>query len=81
MKESGPRRGPSALGEIALRDRFFHSFSALPGANRTTDGIDRRNDLGCPDRFDVCYRMADDQIGVARLDVPGNAGVTHENQL
>lgn len=33
-------------------------------------GIDQRNDLGCPDRFDVYYGMADKRIGVARLDLP-----------
>jgi len=33
-------------------------------------GIDRRDDLGSPDRFDIYYGMADDRIGVARLDVP-----------
>jgi predicted GH43/DUF377 family glycosyl hydrolase len=33
-------------------------------------GIDRRLDLGAPDRFDVYYGMADSRIGVARLDVP-----------
>lgn len=33
-------------------------------------GIDRRDDLGTPDRFDVYYGMADDRVGVARLDVP-----------
>jgi len=33
-------------------------------------GIDCRDDLGAPDRFDVYYGMADDQIGVARLDLP-----------
>ena len=33
-------------------------------------GIDRRDDLGQPDRFDVYYGMADDRIGVARLQVP-----------
>lgn len=33
-------------------------------------GIDRRDDLGCPDRFDVYYGMADNRIGVARLDMP-----------
>ena len=32
--------------------------------------VDRRDDLGSPDRFDVYYGMADDRIGVARLDVP-----------
>ncbi len=33
-------------------------------------GIDRRDDLGLPDRIDVYYGMADNRIGVARLDVP-----------
>ena len=33
-------------------------------------GIDRRDDLGSPDRIDVYYGMADSCIGVARLDVP-----------
>ena len=33
-------------------------------------GIDRRDDLGMPDRFDVYYGMADDRIGVALLDLP-----------
>jgi predicted GH43/DUF377 family glycosyl hydrolase len=33
-------------------------------------GIDRRDDLDSPDRFDVYYGMADSRIGVARLDVP-----------
>jgi beta-1,2-mannobiose phosphorylase / 1,2-beta-oligomannan phosphorylase len=32
--------------------------------------IDRRDDLGSPDRFDVYYGMADNRIGVASLDVP-----------
>jgi predicted GH43/DUF377 family glycosyl hydrolase len=34
-------------------------------------GIDRRDDLGSPDRFDVYYGMADNRIGAARLDLPG----------
>jgi beta-1,2-mannobiose phosphorylase / 1,2-beta-oligomannan phosphorylase len=34
-------------------------------------GIDRRDDLGLPDRLDVYYGMADNRIGAARLDVPG----------
>jgi predicted GH43/DUF377 family glycosyl hydrolase len=33
-------------------------------------GIDRRDDLALPDRFDVYYGMADNRIGVAQLDVP-----------
>jgi predicted GH43/DUF377 family glycosyl hydrolase len=33
-------------------------------------GIDRRDDIGQPDRFDIYYGMADSRIGVARIDVP-----------
>ena len=33
-------------------------------------GIDRRDDLGLPDRLDVYYGMADNRIGVARLNLP-----------
>jgi predicted GH43/DUF377 family glycosyl hydrolase len=33
-------------------------------------GIDRRDDIGMRDRFDVYYGMADSRIGVARLDLP-----------
>jgi predicted GH43/DUF377 family glycosyl hydrolase len=33
-------------------------------------GIDRRDDIGSPGRFDVYYGMADNRIGVARLDLP-----------
>jgi len=32
-------------------------------------GVDRRDDLGQPDRFDVYYGMADDRIGAASLDL------------
>ena len=36
--------------------------------------IDRRDDLGSPDRFDVYYGMADSRIGVAKLMVPERLG-------
>ncbi len=49
----------------------------LPGERQGTvpnvvfpTGIDRRDDLGKSDSFDVYYGMADDRIGVARLDLP-----------
>ena len=32
--------------------------------------IDRRNDIGLPNRCDVYYGMADSRIGVATLNVP-----------
>jgi predicted GH43/DUF377 family glycosyl hydrolase len=33
-------------------------------------GIDRRDDIGMPDRLDVYYGMADNRIGAARLNLP-----------
>lgn len=33
-------------------------------------GIDRRTDIGQPDRYDVYYGMADDRVGVGKLIVP-----------
>lgn len=35
-------------------------------------GIDRHYDLCLPDRIDVYCRMADNRVGVARLDVPAH---------
>jgi predicted GH43/DUF377 family glycosyl hydrolase len=43
-------------------------------------GIDRRDDLGEPDRFDVYYGMADNRIGVARLDVPERPPVSWKQE-
>ena len=43
-------------------------------------GIDRRDDIGSPERFDIYYGMADCRIGVARLNVPDvlpPGGVAH----
>ena len=40
-------------------------------------GIDRRDDLGTPDRFDIYYGMADRRIGVARLDLPEQLPLDH----
>ncbi len=36
-------------------------------------GVDRRDDLGWPDRFDVYYGLADSRIGVARFELSGVA--------
>lgn len=33
-------------------------------------GIDCRDDIGKPNRFDIYYGMADDRIGVAKMEVP-----------
>ena len=33
-------------------------------------GTDRRDDIGQPNRIDVYYGMADDRIGVAKMEIP-----------
>jgi predicted GH43/DUF377 family glycosyl hydrolase len=35
-------------------------------------GTDRRNDIGQPNRIDVYYGMADNKIGVAKMEIPEN---------
>lgn len=42
-------------------------------------GIDRRDDLGQPNRFDVYYGMADNRIGVAQMDIPDSLPNNIEN--
>jgi beta-1,2-mannobiose phosphorylase / 1,2-beta-oligomannan phosphorylase len=44
-------------------------------------GLDRRDDLGSPNRIDVYYGMADSRIGVARLDVPEHLPQGHSPTL
>ena len=39
-------------------------------------GIDQRTDIGCEDRFDVYYGMADERIGIARFDLPESLPLT-----
>lgn len=39
-------------------------------------GTDRRDDIGQPNRIDVYYGMADDRIGVAKLEIPDNIPIT-----
>jgi predicted GH43/DUF377 family glycosyl hydrolase len=44
-------------------------FGAVDGVVFPT-GIDKRDDIGRPNRYDVYYGMADDRIGVATFDLP-----------
>lgn len=41
-------------------------------------GTDHRHDIGQPDRIDVYYGMADDRIGVAKMNIPDHlpAGIS-----
>jgi beta-1,2-mannobiose phosphorylase / 1,2-beta-oligomannan phosphorylase len=53
-----------------LTPELFHERSGIIDNVVFPTGIDRRDDLGLPDRYDVYYGMADNRIGVARLDLP-----------
>ena len=55
--------GLDGLREPNRLDQFIANV-AVP------TGIDRGDDVGSPERFDVHYGMADKRIGVTRLGVP-----------
>ena len=61
----GDRSAEPVLTPVLPQERL----GAVPNVVFPT-GIDRRDDIGAPDRFDVYYGMADNRIGVARLDLP-----------
>jgi len=65
MTTGGYRSAEPVLTPVLPQERH----GAVPNVVFPT-GIDRRDDLGSPDRFDVYYGMADNRIGVARLDLP-----------
>lgn len=44
-------------------------------------GTDRRDDIGQPNRIDVYYGMADDRIGVARMDIPETLPLSHNPEI
>ena len=70
------------LSEIAPQKILYRSrepilFPKLPDEKNGTvadvvfpTGTDRRDDIGQPNRIDVYYGMADDKIGVAKLEIP-----------
>lgn len=54
-----------APGQVNLdRESIWISYCPMPPGGREP------HCLGLPDRFDVYYGMADNRIGVARLDLP-----------
>ena len=74
--------GAMILSEIAPQKILYRSrepilFPKLPDEKNGTvadvvfpTGTDRRDDIGQPNRIDVYYGMADDKIGVAKLEIP-----------
>jgi len=65
------------LREIRYRSAEQELTPELPQERHRTiakvvfpTSIDRCDDLGSPNRFDVYYGMADNRIGAARLDLP-----------
>jgi predicted GH43/DUF377 family glycosyl hydrolase len=56
--------------EPVLTPELPEEFTSAKGGVVFPTGIDRRDDIGQPDRYDVYYGMADNKIGVARLELP-----------
>lgn len=55
---------------VVMRPEPGNTMEAAGVLNPAAARGDGRDDLGQPDRLDVYYGMADNQIGVARLNVP-----------
>ncbi len=70
LSKEHPRFVRYRSAEPVLTPMLPHELHGIVDNVVFPTGIDRRDDLGLPDRFDVYYGMADKRIGVARLDVP-----------
>jgi predicted GH43/DUF377 family glycosyl hydrolase len=70
LSERHPRVVRYRSAEPVLRPELPQERDGVVANVVFPTGIDRRDDLGMPDRFDVYYGMADSRIGVARLDLP-----------
>ena len=70
LSEEHPRRVLYRSAEPVLKPLLLQERRGTVANVVFPTGIDRRDDLGQPHRFDVYYGMADQRIGVARLDVP-----------
>jgi len=70
LAEKYPRDVLYRSAEPILTPTLPHERIGTIGNVVFPTGIDRRDDIGQPDRFDVYYGMADNRIGVARLDLP-----------
>ena len=56
--------------EPVLAPELLHERQGIVANVVFPTAIDRRDDLGSPNRFDVYYGMADSRIGVAKLKIP-----------
>jgi predicted GH43/DUF377 family glycosyl hydrolase len=70
LSEEHPRVIRYRSTEPVLTPAGLHEPGGIVSNIVFPTGIDRRDDLGLPDRMDIYYGMADDRIGVARLDLP-----------
>jgi len=70
LSKEHPRVLRYRSAEPVLRPELPHERQGTIANVVFPTGIDARVDLGLPDRFDVYYGMADNRIGVARLDLP-----------
>ncbi|HZK98020.1 MAG TPA: hypothetical protein VFC67_27710 [Prolixibacteraceae bacterium] len=70
LSEKHPRMIHYRSGKPVLTPELLSERSGIIDNVVFPTGIDQRDDLGQPNRFDVYYGMADSRIGVARLDLP-----------
>lgn len=70
LSQESPETIRYRSSEPVLKPELAQEREGVVGNVVFPTAIDRRDDIGSPNRYDVYYGMADSRIGVARLDVP-----------
>ena len=81
LAEEAPEAIRYRSPEPVLTPELLHERQGIVANVVFPTAIDRRDDLGSPDRFDVYYGMADSRIGVAKLIVPQRLGAAEASIL
>ncbi len=70
LSEQSPQEIIYRSPEPILTPELLDETIGIVGNVVFPTGIDRRDDIGQPNRIDVYYGMADNRIGVAKMEIP-----------
>ncbi|MBK5243964.1 MAG: glycosidase [Eubacteriaceae bacterium] len=70
LSEKAPQKILYRSPEPILAPELPNETIGIVGDVVFPTGTDRRDDIGQPNRIDVYYGMADDRIGVAKMEIP-----------
>ena len=77
LSEDAPQKILYRTHEPILAPELLDETIGTVGDVVFPTGTDRRDDIGQPNRIDVYYGMADNRIGVAKMEIPESIPLTH----